>query len=183
MVRGMMVAVVAVVSLASALTVVVGADVANPDPYRTLLDDYQAIMPGQPASALDAYECAYLNISSYFPESASYCQIEPASGDVTQIDVLMLAGGINRISFKVEHFAVADLIHHFGRPNVIKARGSSYLLCWSSGIIATARAQSPFTLRASVEFITVFRIESLSDQQPATPQLTDFLCPANAREK
>jgi hypothetical protein len=135
--------------------VVQGLALIAPQSYPNPFASYEAIMPGQPVSALRDFQC----VPQYVPEylKMSVCVIFPQDNHFQVITVTSRNQVITKIDFNVRRLRVADLISRWGNPdNIVKTR-RDYVLRWNSGASASVQLGQRFTYRLNVQ-VTVAQL-------------------------
>jgi hypothetical protein len=77
---------------------------------------YEAIMPGQPTTALEQYPCQFERASE-LDTDATVCRIRPGEGIFSQVIVLFHGDRIWQVVFKMEGLRVGDLVQRWGYPD------------------------------------------------------------------
>jgi hypothetical protein len=121
------------------------------DPFAS----YDAIMPGQPMTAVAHYSCtgSYLPLETAYREF--YCQIRPSNGPFLSVSIVGQDDMIQALSFTVKGLRVGDLIQRWGRPSVVQKRKRYYLIRWGEAIYATVHTVGLFTYQSEVQFVSL----------------------------
>jgi hypothetical protein len=143
------------ISFVVVLIVVGGVDVLHADDYVDPFAEYNALMPGQPATAIAGFACSKLYHHAYEYDPITYCQIRPKDGPIVLISVSSREDKIQRISFSMNGMEFGDLVMRWGRPNDIKLSKRYYFGIWKDGIYATAGKNGWFTYRSSVTTLSM----------------------------
>jgi hypothetical protein len=123
---------IAVSFLALILSVHLGAVISSgavnsSDPFAP----YRSILPGQPAAALDNYDC----LRAYDRNLTPPCSILPDGGPFHLVLVTTRQDTIVELSFFSQTLQLGDLIHPWGEPTSMhrNEHGRAITLIWSAG--------------------------------------------------
>lgn len=137
------------------LGIVMGTKLLNAHVYDDPFLPYAAIQPGQPRAALEGYKCTYLLPDEVLPSNWSYCQIQPESGPVLLISVIVKNQRIYRLTFQLEGVQIGHVARHWGRPDQVKQQHRYYAAYWDAGIYATATSRGWFTLQSPIQLVSI----------------------------
>jgi hypothetical protein len=122
------------------------------------LDVYAAIMPGQPLSVLEAFDCGttYPNNTSL---AAFYCTIRPEYGPIRSISVSGANGKIESLTMRMSDVRVGDLIEHWGHPDLTRVFKRSFTLAWDEGIYVIGSLRGRFNYWSPATYVLVMSLE------------------------
>jgi hypothetical protein len=119
------------------------------DPFAA----YDAILPGQSIAVLENYDC---NSQYDSPETgASFCQIHPQEGAMLLVNVTSQDGIIQNVSFAPNGLRFAEVVLHWGRPDILQKSERHYIARWKAGVYATATSHRPFSFNSPVHTIVL----------------------------
>jgi hypothetical protein len=95
---------------------------------------YDAIMPGQPITALNWYPCYYEKGLERDLEP-TLCHIRPGKGIFSEVIVLFHSDSIWQVTFKTEALTVGDLVQRWGFPDVHHDNQGVLFLQWRGGSV------------------------------------------------
>jgi len=117
------------------MTVLVGAALFYPGGYPDPFTQYEEIMPGQPVQKLQVYGC-YKDYPDSYPPSSTCLLNYPDETVFKGVQAFAKDGIIWQITFFGGDLQVVDLIQHFGTPQTITLKATSYTLSWEDKIYA-----------------------------------------------
>lgn len=116
---------------------------------------YDAIMPGQPMTAVARHSCSVSFLPPEIAYRVFYCHIHPRNGPFLAVSVVGQDDTIRALSFRVQGLRVGDLVQRWGRPNVVQKRKRYYLMRWGEDIYATVHTVGWFTYQSEVQFVSL----------------------------
>jgi hypothetical protein len=117
-------------------------------------DVYTAIMPGQPITALEAFDCGS-PYSGTTEQSAFYCMIRPDDGPIRSISVSGSKGKIESLTMRASDVRVGDLIAHWGHPNLTRVYKRSFSMAWDGGIYVIGSLRGRFSYWSNASYVLV----------------------------
>jgi hypothetical protein len=119
---------------------------------------YATIMPGQPLSALEAFNCgaAFANNTAM---SVFYCMIRPKDGPISSISVNGEKGKIESLTIRTSDVRVGDLIEYWGHPDLTRVFQRSFTLAWDEGIYVIGSVQGRFNYWSHANYVLVMALE------------------------
>jgi len=136
-----------VIVLTGARTMNVGRD---QDPFA----HYNVLQPVQSAKSPMVYGC-HLQRGGTSQLRDTYCNIDPVPEKFDGFSVTIQDGIIQMVWMGANDLQVADLVHQWGRPDVITRKARFFILKWHNGVVAIARGGGWFQYRLSVESVFV----------------------------
>jgi hypothetical protein len=126
------------------------------------LSQLETLMPGQPASALNAYvhHCPSGEYD-YGPYERVYCEVDLHHVSFRSVWVTLKNDRIQALKFSIDGLQVIDLVARWGRPTEIRQYPHSKRLRWGDRAYATVPESSRLTNRLPVVSTIIF-------QQPLT---------------
>lgn len=122
-------------------------------------DAYATIMPGQPVSVLEAFDCS----SAYTTDrtlSVFYCMIRPKDGPIRSISINSARGKVESITYRASDVRVGDLIEHWGHPDLTRVFQRSFTLAWDEGIYVIGSVQGRYSYWSKANYVLVMSLEN-----------------------
>jgi len=114
---------------------------------------YDALMPGQPLSAMEHFSCLFQQVGSIVGD-VTFCQMRPPDGSFRSVIATLQSGSVQELTFQVQGLAIGDIIRHWGQPERITQDARYFYLTWKQGVYVLIEPVEPirrFSLLISVK--------------------------------
>ncbi len=118
------------------LTVLGGTGLANTRGYPDPFAPYEAIMPGQPTTALEHYPCQFERVYAMETEP-TVCRLRLNERIFDEVIVQFYGDKIWQVVFKPEGLHFGELVQRWGFPDIDAIYPHSVYMHWGETVYAT----------------------------------------------